>query len=311
MFALAMPAYNAASTLGEAVESVLVQTFESWELVIVDDGSTDCTPSIAEAYAAGDPRIRVIHQANAGCGPARSVAIDNSIGPYIVHFDADDALLPGCLETYAGFISDHPTRDIYSCDAEMFGPHGSLGRYYSDVRFQAKPEFTLEDLLEQCVILNPASVISRALYERIGGIRPHIYTEDYDMWLRALAYGGRHIMVPEVLVRYRLGPSQASASALQVFDGATESLAYLAASGELDGRLTHLAAASARRYALLARRHRLEARLCRGDLWHARRDFLQVRRAYPNAAKYAVATPLVMASPRLYAAILRWRGRAT
>jgi hypothetical protein len=126
-----------------------------------------------------------------------------------------------------------------------------------------------------------------------------------------LAHGGRHILVREVLVRYRVGPSQRTASVAPFLEGAAESLAYLAASGELDCRLTCLAAASARRYALLARRHRLEARLCRGDLRDARREFLRVRPAYPTAAKYAVVAPMIMASPRLYAAILRWRRRAS
>lgn len=311
MFTLAMPAYNAASTLGEAVESVLAQTFESWELVIVDDGSTDRTLSIAEAYAADDPRIRVIHQANAGCGPARSVAIDNSIGPYFVHFDADDVLLPGCLEAYAGFISDHPSYDIFSCDAEVFGQPGPVVRYYGEgrfageERFDAVAEFGIEEMLDTCLILSAAAVFTRDIYRRAGGFLRDVYPEDYDLWLRAMAVGGRHIYFPEVLVRYRMGPSRMSASTERMFDDAAESLQHLADSGMLDLRLTDLARKSARRYALLARRHRLEARLCRGDLRDARWEFLRVRSAYPSVAKSAVAIPVIMASPRLYAAYLR------
>lgn len=324
IFALAMPAYNAASTLGEAVESVLAQTFESWELVIVDDGSTDRTPSITEAYAAGDPRIRVIHQANAGCGPARSVAIDNSIGPYIVHFDADDVLLPGCLGAYAGFISDHPSYDIFSCDAEVFGQAGPVVRYYGEQRFpgeerfDAVAEFGLEEMFDSNLIFSAAVVFTRDIYRRAGGIRPDAHTEDYDLWLRAMAVGGRHIFVPEVLVRYRIGSSQMSASIERILDGSAESLQHLAASGVLDLRLTDLARKSARRYSRLARRAAVavrrascEERLCSGDLGGARSGFLSGRLAYGSTVKFALGLPVVMLSPRLYAAILRRRRRAS
>jgi len=314
MFALAMPAYNAGSTLGEAVESVLAQTFESWELVIVDDGSTDLTPSIAEAYAACDPRIMVVHQANAGCGPARSVAIDSSTGPYIVHFDADDVLLPGCLEAYAGFISDHSSYDIFSCNAEVFGRPGPVVRYHTGERFDAVTEVGLEEMLERCLIMSAAAVFTRDIYQRAGGFLRDVQTEDYDQWLRAMAVGARHIFVPKVLVRYRMGPNQMTASFERLLDDTGESLQHLAASGLLDTRLAALARRSARRYARRARQHHfagareaLEDRLCRGDLWDARREFLRTRLAYASAARFAVATPVVMASPRLYAAYLRRR----
>jgi glycosyltransferase involved in cell wall biosynthesis len=315
VFSVVMPAYNAEATIDEALESVLAQTFSAWELAVVDDGSADTTLQKAEAFAARDARIQVITQQNAGAGAARARAISATHARFILQLDADDVLLPRCLETYAAFIGAHPSRDIYSCDAEVFGPQGSLSRYYSDVlSLDAKPEFLLEDLIEQCVILNPASVISRALYERVGGIRPGAFTEDYDMWLRALARGGRHIMIPEVLVRYRVGPSQRTASGLQFIEGSAEALQHLAASGVLDGRLTRLAAASARRYALLARRHRavaareeLEESLCRGDLRRARSSFVSGRLAYGSGVKFALGLAVVMLSPRLYAAILRWR----
>jgi hypothetical protein len=166
------------------------------------------------------------------------------------------------------------------------------------------------------VIINPASVISRAMYERIGGFRQHIYTEDYDLWLRALAHGGRHILVPQVLVRYRVGPSQKSASASRAYDAAAESLMSIARSGELDGRLIRLAAASARRHSRLARRvvavakrASCEERLCSGDLRSARSGVVGARLAYSSTVKFAVGLSVVMLSPRLYASILRRRAQ--
>jgi GT2 family glycosyltransferase len=310
LFSVVMPAYDAEATIDEALESVEAQTFSAWEMAVVDDGSTDATLDKARRFAARDSRVRVISQSNQGAGAARARAIAATRAPYILQLDADDVLAPCCLGTYAAVIARHPSRDMFSCDAEVFGPHGSLGRYYDYYRHVAKTEFTIEDLVERCVILNPASVISRALYDRIGGIRPGAFAEDYDLWLRAMAHGGRHMMVAEVLVRYRVGPSQRTATVAPFLEGAAESLTRLAASGELDDRLARLAIHSAGRYALLARRRRLETRLCHGDLRNARREFVHMRAAYPNHVKYAVAVTLLMASPRLFASVLRRRRRA-
>ena len=318
LFALAMPAYDAAATLAEAIDSVRAQTLESWELVVVDDGSSDGTAAIADEYAARDPRIRVIHQANAGCGPARRVAISASTAPSIVHFDADDVLLPGCLEAYSGFIAEHPSHDIFSCDAEIIGQPGPSIRFYDQEVFQGKvrreavTEFGLDDMLDSNLILSAAAVISRDIYRRAGGIRPAAHTEDYDLWLRAMAAGGRHVYLPRVLVRYRVGPDRMTEAAEPMLEGTAETLRHLADSGVLDRRRTLLARRSARRYARLARSHgapaaraALEDRLCAGDVRGARRAFLRARPAYTSTVKLLIAAPLVMASPRLYAAYVR------
>jgi GT2 family glycosyltransferase len=174
-------------------------------------------------------------------------------------------------------------------------------------------EFGLEDMLDRCLISSTAAVFTRDIYQRVGGIRLDALTEDYDLWLRAMAAGGRHVYLPEVLVRYRVGPGQMTASTERIYDGTAESLQHLAASGVLDRHLTDVACTSARRYALLARylrtvaaREKFEARLCGGDVRHARHEFLRVRLAYSSTVKFVAATPLVMMSSRLYAAYVRF-----
>ena len=95
-----MPAYNAAQTLAAAIASVQSQSFEDWELIVVDDGSTDTTREIAEDLARSDLRITVVSQSNAGCGAARNTAIQHAAGQWIVRFDSDDLLEPGFLERF-------------------------------------------------------------------------------------------------------------------------------------------------------------------------------------------------------------------
>ncbi len=244
-FCVVMPALDAAATIGEAAGSVLAQTWTGWELVIVDDGSKDATRAVAERCAAGDSRITVLHQRNAGPAAARNAGARAGTAPFLLRLDADDVLLPACLATYAAFIDGHPGYDIYSCSAEVFTAAGVLSPYYEGERARHVMEFTLEQMLERNVILGPAAVCTRAVFERVGGMREGVYVEDYDFWLRALAAGARHVFVPRVLVRYRLHPGQMSRDAGRMQASTAEVLEALAGGGTLDARLAAKARAAA------------------------------------------------------------------
>ena len=183
-------------------------------------------------------------------------------------------------------------------------------------RGDAPLEFTLEGMLERCLIASPASVCRRAAYERAGGMRSGVVAEDYDLWLRMMARGARHLYLPAALVRYRRHPGQVTASPGRLLESGAESLEHLTRSGVLEPRLRAAALASARRQRETARRDRavhdraaLEARLRAGDLRGARSGFLRARAAYDSRLKFAAAIPVALLSPRLYAAFLRRRGR--
>jgi glycosyltransferase involved in cell wall biosynthesis len=118
-----MPAYNAAKYLAEAIQSVLQQSFTSWELIVIDDGSTDNTAEIVMGFQA-DERIRLIKQANAGVSSARNAGINAATGNYITFLDADDIYLPENLLTkYETINSDSGIDYVYSdllvCDSQM------------------------------------------------------------------------------------------------------------------------------------------------------------------------------------------------
>jgi len=100
-----MPAYNAEKYIGQAIESVLGQSYADWELIIVDDGSTDCTAEIASRYF--DPRIRLVHQANGGEASARNTALRIMRGEFLAFLDADDLFLPHHLKSGIEFLSRH------------------------------------------------------------------------------------------------------------------------------------------------------------------------------------------------------------
>lgn len=104
-----MPAYNAERYIGQAIESVLAQSYRYWELVIVDDGSTDRTADITRRYT--DPRIKLIHQANGGEASARNTALGNMNGEFLAFLDSDDLFLPHHLESTVGYLSGHDEMD--------------------------------------------------------------------------------------------------------------------------------------------------------------------------------------------------------
>lgn len=91
-FSIIIPVYNVAPYLRECLDSVLAQTYTEWEAICVDDGSTDGSSDILDAYAAKDSRLRVIHQANAGVAKARNVALDLALGEWVCFIDADDVV---------------------------------------------------------------------------------------------------------------------------------------------------------------------------------------------------------------------------
>ena len=104
MVSVVMPCYNGADFISETIDSVLAQTYENWELLIIDDGSSDNSLEIVKSYAATDPRIRPISQANAGSAAARNNGIKQARGQYIALLDSDDLWLPEFLESQITFM---------------------------------------------------------------------------------------------------------------------------------------------------------------------------------------------------------------
>ena len=104
-----MPAYNAAEFLAIAVNSVLAQSYQDWELIIVDDGSTDRTAEIAAGFQ--DPRVRLIRKENGGEASARNRALEEMEGEYLAFLDSDDLFLPDHLEKTVHYLEEHPERD--------------------------------------------------------------------------------------------------------------------------------------------------------------------------------------------------------
>ena len=108
VISVAMPVYNAARYLAEAVRSIQSQTFTTWELIAIDDGSTDDSPTILQGLAAGDDRVRPILESHVGLTSSLNHAIELARGTYIARMDSDDVSLPMRFEQQVAFLESHP-----------------------------------------------------------------------------------------------------------------------------------------------------------------------------------------------------------
>lgn len=196
-------AYNAEDTLSDAVDSLVSQwRNDSIELVIVDDGSIDSTGALADALAARQPRITTLHKPNGGTASAFNAALTVANGDFISALGADDVLEPTYVDTMHRFINEHPGFDIYSHDLIGVGPGAHGQRLYG---WENARSFTFSDLLEENLISGGGILVKRELVMRLGGWRNDVYAEDYDLWLRALFEGARHLYCPVPLYRYTVG----------------------------------------------------------------------------------------------------------
>jgi glycosyltransferase involved in cell wall biosynthesis len=195
---------NGAGYLADSLRSVLDQDGPPFEVVVVDDGSTDATPSILADLARGDARVRVVTQETQGFTRALSQAIRHASGALLARHDADDLSLPGRFGRQFDFMRAHPGLAAAGTAAEVIDEHGS-----SVSRFPAAhgPEAVRRGLLTlRATPVHGSMMIRREALEAVGGYRSAFAAaQDYDLWLR-LAERYDLDNVPEVLYRWRINP---------------------------------------------------------------------------------------------------------
>jgi len=202
-----MAAYNAEAYIPQAIESVLTQTSQGWELIIVDDGSTDGTGEIAERYGAGDGRIRCYrNEGNLGIGPTRRRTLDLARGHYAAVLDADDAALPDWLSGRVAFLDAHEEVVVASGSRILVDERG---RRLGVTREGAPPEVLQWQLLFGNPINNSSAVFRVTAALSVGGYRDYPYLEDWNLFAR-LSGSGRIVQSNEPHVMYRVHRLSAS-----------------------------------------------------------------------------------------------------
>jgi glycosyltransferase involved in cell wall biosynthesis len=197
-----MPAYNAVRYLASAINSILGQTFGDFELIVVDDGSTDHTLELLRSYEKRDARVRVISRSNTGHTGAINDGIAAAKGELIARMDADDLALPERFARQVAFLREHPEVVVVGASVELIDPYDiPIGE---DIAKTTHAEIDAQLLRGSGgAIRHPLAMFRRDAYERVGPYRTQFNgSEDLDLWLR-LAEIGKVANLPDILLKYR------------------------------------------------------------------------------------------------------------
>ncbi|MBU7583568.1 MAG: glycosyltransferase family 2 protein [Nostoc sp. TH1S01] len=207
MVSVVIPAYNAAQFLPDAIASVQQQTFADWELLIVNDGSTDDTIEVIREYQKNSDRIHLINQPNQGVSTARNHGVENSQGQIIAFLDADDQWYPDKLSQHLTHLQSNPRLGVSFAQVEILNQTSEpTGQISSSRLTQLKPEYFLSE--------NPTTttsnwVIRKEVFTQVGGFSPEMsYSEDLEWLLRVICTTDWQIAgINQVLTRYRTSSS--------------------------------------------------------------------------------------------------------
>jgi len=197
-----MPAYNAARYIAEAIESVLRQTFQNFELLIVNDGSTDATVNVIQSF--NDPRIVLINRNNGGVAKALNTGLEYARADYIARFDADDICHPKRLELQYDFMISNPEYHILGSAADYMDMRGNYV-------FNYQPPGHSDDQLQQLDYMHCPFIHSTVFYKKASIVNAGVYNpdalgfEDHLLWRRILKKG-KVFNFSQSLINVRLNP---------------------------------------------------------------------------------------------------------
>jgi glycosyltransferase involved in cell wall biosynthesis len=199
-----MPIYNGERFLRPAVDSVLRQSLPDFELLAVDDGSTDSSRQILETFRAEDKRLNVIYRPHLGYAATLNTAINNASRDLIAMMDADDVMMPNRLERQLSFLNSHPNASVICSYAYLIDIKGEIiGTSQNDIdvergRAERNPKLFSE-------IVNPSVLMRKRDIIQVGGYRESfIFAPDRDLWGRLVTSGYSIQCQPEFLHGYRL-----------------------------------------------------------------------------------------------------------
>lgn len=192
--------FNGEKYLEIAVRSILEQTFTNFELIAIDDGSTDASGRILETLSRSDSRLRVFSQGNQGLIAALNRGVSLSQGQFIARMDADDIAVPERLERQVEFLNRNPGIALVGSAMTLIDSHGKKIR---ELPYPTGPIRVACLMRDSCSVAHPTVMVRKTVLLELGGYRPAFqHAEDYDLWLRLIE---RHCIdnLPESLLLYR------------------------------------------------------------------------------------------------------------
>ena len=200
LVSVVMPVYNGAKHIRECLDSILCQTFHDFELLIVDDGSTDETSEIIKSY--DDQRIRLINN-NHDYIASSNLLFSQAKGKYIARMDSDDVMMPDRLRMQYEYMEQHPEIDVVGGCIEYFGT-------YQGIYKPSLGDISLYDLMDGCCIVHPTAFIRKSSIQshHLRYRKENIYAEDYGLWAEVAYCGLRIRNLDAVVTKYRTSNTQ-------------------------------------------------------------------------------------------------------
>jgi glycosyltransferase involved in cell wall biosynthesis len=208
-----LPVRNEEKLLPAALESIFNQTLTSWELIAVDDGSTDGTAEILEAASRLDSRVRVFRSGGRGLAAALNTGLQACRAPLVARMDGDDISHPRRLEIQAAFLCDNPSVGLVACSFRHFPRHRLKDGMIAYEKWQnalLSHDSIMRDLYVESPFVHPSVMSRKDEVLAVGGYRDMGWAEDYDLWLRLASSGTRFSRLPQTLFFWRERPERAT-----------------------------------------------------------------------------------------------------
>lgn len=233
MISVVVPAYNRESTIAQTLDSLLAQTHAGWEVIVVDDGSSDATAERVEEYARRDERVRLCRQENKGVSAARNAGIARASHPWLFFLDADDWIVPTAFAALLQAASGSPGKidAVYAGYVRV----DEKGRETRERR-PAHAEDLFPVFTQMCAFAIHACLVRTDLVRAIGGFDETLVTcEDWDLWQRIARSGARFAAIPNYIAYYGMRAKSASANGARMLE---DGLRVIARGHAEDPRLT-------------------------------------------------------------------------
>jgi glycosyltransferase involved in cell wall biosynthesis len=235
-----LPCYNAAHTLPETLQSLAAQTFLDFDIIAIDDGSTDTTPAILRSFAKQDGRMQVITQAHGGIVQALNAGWQASTAPLIARMDADDRCHPERLARQIAFLNEHPDVAVVGCQVAGFPAEEVRAGFQAYIEWNnslISDADLRREIFVESPLVHPSAMLRREWLAQVGGYEDHGWAEDYDLWLRLSLAGAHFHKLPEILLDWRESPARLTRTDSRYsVENFIRAKAYYLARGPLAGR---------------------------------------------------------------------------
>lgn len=206
-----LPVFNEAALLGEALESLFNQSESDFEIVAIDDGSTDSSLEILHGAAARDNSVRVVEQSHSGIVSALNRGLAEARGAYIARMDADDICAPGRLQQQSAYLDANPSVGLVGSRVRFLGDrtaHEGMARFVDWTNGLLTADRIAREQFVESPFVHPSVMFRRELVAKHGGYRDGDFPEDYELWLRWLEAGVRMSKIDAELLQWRERPGR-------------------------------------------------------------------------------------------------------